>query len=392
MKKLSFVLRCAVLFALAGSITANGKQVPASKNGRTAYEPGLQVVLNGNGECSNSAGTPEVYETVLNDVPCYSQTYSTIFTWWSVSNYGAINGPLDSCKQIIWDVSGPCHFSALTFRQSGKMYSSNSVLCSKCYANTQCWEIADSSTETYTFDVYDPCPNQVKVTYVEGSATADGNAISNGGSLPPNAVFKTGPGGKIELTYPDNSVVRIGENTTYKPGCNENPADPMPVQYRMTLLLGKIWSKVTNTFGREGPWYNVSTTRFVAGVRGTEFEVEVLSAFDRVMVGEGKVEVTNKAGTDSIKIGKCQAVQVDDNGVITEIDPYFSENISCGGAVRQPLHGTVHSNPTHHRVEYYSLSGSRIVLPSCMNGQLLVNRTVNADGVILAQKIIMSGR
>jgi hypothetical protein len=394
MDKFRFAFCCAVVLALMAATAVSAKQVAATKNGRTAFETGLQVVCKG--DCWTNVGSQTQYETVLTDVPCYSQLYNIAFTWWSVSNYGAINGPLDSCKQIVWDVSGPCHFSALAYRESGTKYFSNAVVCSKCYAHTQCTEIADSSSESYTFDVYQPCPNKLTVTHLEGTATADGSDVSDGGSFPPDAVFKTGPNSKMELTYPDGSIVRMGENSSIKPGCDENPANQIPVNIRITLLLGKVWSKVTKAVGSDRQ-FNVSTERSGGGVRGTEFEVEVLSTVDRYQVGEGKVEVTNIAGTDSIKIGKCQAVQVDNNGVITEIDPYPSENISCGAAVRRPLNSALHKNPTHHRLEYYSLSGRRIVFPSGnrragLPGQLLVQRTVNDDGAILTQKIVLFGK
>ncbi|MGC9064013.1 MAG: FecR domain-containing protein, partial [bacterium] len=97
------------------------------------------------------------------------------------------------------------------------------------------------------------------------------------------------------LKFSDGSIVEVGQDT------NVNMYDNY-----LFLTIGIIKSYITKLF----PNFEVRTPTAIAGVRGTEFTVEVLSDQTTIVsVYEGIVEVTTKERTIKLKKGETTIVK-----------------------------------------------------------------------------------
>lgn len=121
---------------------------------------------------------------------------------------------------------------------------------------------------------------QGEVSFLEGSATrspASGAkaALSLKSPVDRGDVIETGEGARLEITLPDHSVVRLGPSSRLR--LDEAAFSDGGRSVKATLLLGKVWSKVSSVFGGERN-FEIRTEHAVAGVRGTIFRVEADSA------------------------------------------------------------------------------------------------------------------
>ncbi len=117
---------------------------------------------------------------------------------------------------------------------------------------------------------------QGEVTFLEGGATrlpASGAkvALSLKSAVEQGDLLETGAGARLEVTLPDRSVVRLGPSSRLR--LDEAAFSDNGRSVKATLLLGKVWSKVSSVFG-EARNFEVRTEHAVAGVRGTIFRVE----------------------------------------------------------------------------------------------------------------------
>jgi hypothetical protein len=115
-----------------------------------------------------------------------------------------------------------------------------------------------------------------EVSFLEGAATRTPDkgkaaALSIKSAVEQGDVLETGPTGKLEVTLSDKSVVRLGPTSRLK--LDTAAFTDTTRDFKATLLLGKVWSKVTSVFGAERN-FEVRTERAVAGVRGTVFRVD----------------------------------------------------------------------------------------------------------------------
>ena len=102
-----------------------------------------------------------------------------------------------------------------------------------------------------------------------------------------------GPATRLELRYPDNTLLRLDENSRMVLA-DRTPGKPEP-----SLLVGKAWANVKK-IGQGGTGFGVRTPTAVAAVRGTVFNIDGNADSSSVKLYEGKVEVgTTKA--DSIR-------------------------------------------------------------------------------------------
>lgn len=102
-----------------------------------------------------------------------------------------------------------------------------------------------------------------------------------------------GPATRLELRYPDNTLLRLDENSRMVLA-DRTPGKPEP-----SLLMGKAWANVKK-IGQGGTGFGVRTPTAVAAVRGTVFNVDGNADSSNVKLFEGKVEVgTTQA--DSIR-------------------------------------------------------------------------------------------
>jgi ferric-dicitrate binding protein FerR (iron transport regulator) len=138
-----------------------------------------------------------------------------------------------------------------------------------------------------------------RVTFLEGEAarTPPGGAaqaLAMGSDVQVGDALETSAGGRLEVSLADGSVVRLDERSRATLDAAAQTA-PKSWKVRLSLLAGALWSKVTRRIGPDAA-YEVSTERFVAGVRGTEFLVEAADDH-QVQVAEGAVEVSLREGT-----------------------------------------------------------------------------------------------
>jgi hypothetical protein len=113
-----------------------------------------------------------------------------------------------------------------------------------------------------------PDGTAAKVTFKEGPVSG----IGSDGTVVPGQSITTGPGGRVDLTLPDGSSVRIGPNSKAQiPPCM-TPDDQGNDRLTFKLLLGEIWAKVNDALGGSVP---IETERAAGGVRGSSITYSV---------------------------------------------------------------------------------------------------------------------
>ena len=138
---------------------------------------------------------------------------------------------------------------------------------------------------------------KVRITWQKGEVfiglTEKGpwKTLKSGMPVDSGSFIKTGKNGSVELTMPDNSVVRLAPGTLFELTQTLFPEDK-PRRFLSRLFLGKMWAKVTGAFmGRRGT-FDTYTHTAVAGVRGTVYNLKVdADKSMNISVYEGKVGV-----------------------------------------------------------------------------------------------------
>jgi hypothetical protein len=134
------------------------------------------------------------------------------------------------------------------------------------------------------------------ITYADGKCLAGSGPggpwtpIKKGDTVKDGQYVKTEAGSKVEITLPDGSALRLGDNTLFQLEASKPKKDKGS---SFSVLLGKTWAKVKSVSGQGN--FEVKTKTAVAGVRGTVFSV--LAQQDTattVKVFEGEVAVNNK--------------------------------------------------------------------------------------------------
>jgi len=131
--------------------------------------------------------------------------------------------------------------------------------------------------------------------------------------------------GELEVRLNDGSLLLLAQGSELA----VREAD-FEGQERKTFLarlrLGALWAKVTHAVAGSSAKFEVESEQAVAGVRGTVFEVQVVSAADgpstHVAVSEGKVAVSEAGREGAAPSGALleagQAAAVDRNGLQRE--------------------------------------------------------------------------
>ena len=166
-------------------------------------------------------------------------------------------------------------------------------------------------TETYYSKSDEECV--YRVTYVKGTATGkirkmqvidvcgirkdtiyeyQNGAIEKYSVIKGGEIIKTGPESTAKIDLPDGSEIILGPNTNYT-----LPVNVCDNIRSGSLDIGAIWVKLKRLIN--GTKFEVTMDRFIVGVRGTEFSVEVIEEngvkYDIVKVYEGSVEVNMKS-------------------------------------------------------------------------------------------------
>lgn len=98
--------------------------------------------------------------------------------------------------------------------------------------------------------------------------------------------IRTDATGRAQVEYPGGSVTRLDHDSEILlETVNTEEANIV-----VKVIGGRIWSRISKILGRIS--YETRSTNVVASVRGTEYEHDLTSGVDRVMVAESSVDVS----------------------------------------------------------------------------------------------------
>lgn len=153
-----------------------------------------------------------------------------------------------------------------------------------------------------------------KASFVKGKVeygpSADGpfKKLKRKRKVPAGSFVKTGPNARVELAFPDGSVIRIGSGSLLELKEAGFNGKTKQINVEATVVGGKVWAKVSKLVGDEAK-FKVKTQNAVAGVRGTIFRVNTdADKATVVKVYNGAVAVSNnpffvdKSNADSASI------------------------------------------------------------------------------------------
>lgn len=107
----------------------------------------------------------------------------------------------------------------------------------------------------------------------------------------PNSIEKG-----IEIKFYDDSILRVSSGSSFAINqCSDLAPLSEPLNIKITLLLGKIWAKITPENNTN---WNIQTERAVDGNRGTTFSTEYnpVTKTTTVIVEEGSAWLKNRFG------------------------------------------------------------------------------------------------
>lgn len=135
----------------------------------------------------------------------------------------------------------------------------------------------------------------VGVTFIKGEVKAGPpgqlEALKLGSRIQHGHVLKTGADGTVILSYPNESRIKVKENSELT---IQAPANPKEVS-GADLVVGAVFSMVRKSAGSS---FRVKTPTAVAGVRGTQFFTSHDAGSGRtwMCVKEGEVEMQKDDG------------------------------------------------------------------------------------------------
>ena len=112
---------------------------------------------------------------------------------------------------------------------------------------------------------------------MNGTVTVNGNPASNGTIVYSEDIINTDSPGTVDIYFSDGSFSSLSENSTLEilntTEVAENDKDNIITRIKLRLTNGKIWNKVARLASASE--FNIETSSAIAGVRGTEFGVDV---------------------------------------------------------------------------------------------------------------------
>ena len=157
--------------------------------------------------------------------------------------------------------------------------------------------------------------NEAVVTAIQGTAriytedSSTGRLLKKGDVLRQENEVKVAEKSRIELRFPDGTVMRLSEKSHLKMSELSFNKQTDSKNVKVDLSLGKLWANVKRLVTSDSS-VEVRTTNAVAGVRGTVYRVNVeddKSAL--VKVYDGTVYVANPPRDASKPIAKVTAPQ-----------------------------------------------------------------------------------
>jgi hypothetical protein len=125
-----------------------------------------------------------------------------------------------------------------------------------------------------------PAGSEVMVTMIEGTAQSftpgatAGAPLKKGDRLMKDREVKVGEKSRVELRFPDNTVMRLAEKSTLKLSEIAYDQKTGAKNFKVALAFGKMWANVKKLVTSDSA-VEVKTVNAVAGVRGTVYRVNV---------------------------------------------------------------------------------------------------------------------
>ncbi|MFC1856929.1 FecR domain-containing protein [Thermodesulfobacteriota bacterium] len=145
------------------------------------------------------------------------------------------------------------------------------------------------------------------VSLLEGSASllkkgmTKPQALSKGDFLTQGDRITIDVKSRLEVEMPDGSFVRFDEKTTFLLESIAYDKKTAKKDINVNMLLGKTWAHVPKFSGSKGR-FAITTKTSVAGVRGTDFRMNVNQDYSAVLkVYEGEVAVSQRKDIDMAK-------------------------------------------------------------------------------------------
>ncbi|NQT69610.1 MAG: FecR domain-containing protein [Desulfobacteraceae bacterium] len=141
------------------------------------------------------------------------------------------------------------------------------------------------------------------VTLLEGDAllfkkgVAKPKTLSKQSLLAQGDRVTTGTKSRVEIKLPDKSFIRFDEKTTFVLESVAYDQKNQNKDVNINIILGKTWAKVPKFSGSKGR-FAITTKTSVAGVRGTDFRMNVNKDNSAVLkVYDGEVVVSKRKDT-----------------------------------------------------------------------------------------------
>lgn len=147
------------------------------------------------------------------------------------------------------------------------------------------------------------------VTFVQGTARAfakdkpAGLRLKKGSKLGREHEVRVGEGAKIEISFPDGTVMRLSEKSRVAMDELHYDKNTKSKNLKVKLGIGRLWAKVKRLVTPDSS-VQITTGNAVAGVRGTVYRVNVAEDQSAlVKVYDGSVYVANPPKDDAGKPG-----------------------------------------------------------------------------------------
>jgi len=165
------------------------------------------------------------------------------------------------------------------------------------------------------------------------SGSDEESPLFTGQLLAQGMKVRTGAG-RADLYFSDGSVTSLEANTRLElKNLTVAKNDQGGIITRITAKLigstGKIWNKVVRL--SQNSEFNVETTSAIAGVRGTEFGVDLSGGSEALTVLSGRIQVNNTAGTLVDFVDSVPGNQLGDADVTAPV------KVTLGGAAVSPI-------------------------------------------------------
>jgi hypothetical protein len=159
----------------------------------------------------------------------------------------------------------------------------------------------------------EPGANEAVVTALQGTArvyakdSTAGRLLKKGDVLKQENEIKVAEKSRIELRFPDGTVMRLSEKSRLKMSELSFNKQTDSKNVKVDLSVGKLWAKVKRLSTADSS-VEVKTTNAVAGVRGTVYRVNVDEDKSAVVkVYDGTVYVANPPRDTSKPLDKAIA-------------------------------------------------------------------------------------